>query len=100
MVSPLAVRRHGWKVEKSLSLGRRRPSHILAALQPVPVVVDGGNHKPVLAPQLQHAKIELRQNGFLIYSTYVPPGPFRIDDLYSTTSNADIQVTVIEANVS
>jgi outer membrane usher protein len=49
---------------------------------------------------LTHAKIELRQNGFLIYSTYVPPGPFKIDDLYETTSNADIQVTVIEADGS
>lgn len=45
-----------------------------------------------------HAKVELRQNGFLIYSTYVPPGPFRIDDLYATASNADIQVTIIEAD--
>ncbi|MGV2287769.1 fimbria/pilus outer membrane usher protein [Trinickia sp. YCB016] len=49
---------------------------------------------------LTHAKVELRQNGFLIYSTYVPPGPFSIDDLYETTSNADIQVTVIESDGS
>ncbi|KVK98963.1 hypothetical protein WJ45_15900 [Burkholderia ubonensis] len=45
-----------------------------------------------------HAKVELRQNGFLIYSTYVPPGPFRIDDLYAAASNTDIEVTIIEAD--
>ncbi|WP_051711388.1 fimbria/pilus outer membrane usher protein [Andreprevotia chitinilytica] len=45
-----------------------------------------------------HAKVEIRQNGFLVYSTYVPPGPFRIDDMYPTASNADMQVTITEAD--
>jgi len=45
-----------------------------------------------------HAKVELRQNGFLIYSTYVPPGPFKIDDLYDTAANTDIEVTIVEAD--
>ncbi|MFC5476285.1 fimbria/pilus outer membrane usher protein [Paraherbaspirillum soli] len=45
-----------------------------------------------------YAKVEIRQNGFLIYSTYVSPGPFAIDDMYSTTSNSDMEVTIIEAD--
>ncbi|KVT55415.1 fimbria/pilus outer membrane usher protein [Burkholderia ubonensis] len=45
-----------------------------------------------------HAKVEIRQNGYLIYNGYVPPGPFQIDDLYAITSNADLEVTVVEAD--
>ena len=45
-----------------------------------------------------HAKIEVRQNGYLIYSSYVPPGPFEIDDLYAVASNADLEVTIVEAD--
>jgi len=45
-----------------------------------------------------HARVELRQNGFLMYTTYVAPGPFVLDDLYPTASSGDIEVTVIEAD--
>ncbi|RXV73705.1 fimbrial biogenesis outer membrane usher protein [Burkholderia stabilis] len=45
-----------------------------------------------------HAKVEIRQNGYLIYSNYVPPGPFEIDDLYAVASNADLDVTIVEAD--
>ncbi|MET1532354.1 fimbria/pilus outer membrane usher protein [Burkholderia sola] len=45
-----------------------------------------------------HAKVEIRQNGYLIYNSYVPPGPFEIDDLYAVASNADLEVTIIEAD--
>ncbi|WP_207001656.1 fimbria/pilus outer membrane usher protein [Trinickia mobilis] len=45
-----------------------------------------------------HAKVEIRQNGFLVYSTYVPPGPFVIDDMYPASSNSDMEVTIIEAD--
>ncbi|MDN7586827.1 fimbria/pilus outer membrane usher protein [Burkholderia seminalis] len=44
------------------------------------------------------ARVELRQNGMLIYETTVAPGPFVIDDLYSTSYGGDITVTVFEAN--
>jgi outer membrane usher protein len=45
-----------------------------------------------------HAKVEIRQSGYLIYSSYVPPGPFEIDDLYAVASNADLEVTIVEAD--
>lgn len=44
------------------------------------------------------AKVTIRQNGYVIYSTYVAPGPFVIDDLYSTSGSGDLQVTVTEAD--
>ncbi|HDR2794116.1 fimbria/pilus outer membrane usher protein [Enterobacter cloacae] len=44
------------------------------------------------------ARVELRQNGNLIYETNVAPGPFVIDDLYSTTYSGDILVTIFEAD--
>lgn len=45
-----------------------------------------------------NATIEIRQNGFLLYSTNVSPGPFVIDDLPSSGSNGDLEVTIIEAD--
>ncbi|MBN3819037.1 fimbrial biogenesis outer membrane usher protein, partial [Paraburkholderia sp. Se-20369] len=45
-----------------------------------------------------HAKVEIRQNGYLIYNSYVPPGPFEIDDLYAIASQADLEVTIVEAD--
>ncbi|MBN3747063.1 fimbrial biogenesis outer membrane usher protein [Burkholderia sp. Se-20373] len=45
-----------------------------------------------------HAKVEIRQNGYLIYSSYVPPGPFEIDDLYAIAAHADLEVTIVEAD--
>jgi outer membrane usher protein len=44
------------------------------------------------------AQVTVRQNGFVIYSTFVPPGPFVINDLYPTSSSGDLEVTVIEAD--
>lgn len=44
------------------------------------------------------ARVELRQNGNLVYETNVAPGPFVIDDLYSTTYSGDILVTIFEAD--
>jgi outer membrane usher protein len=45
-----------------------------------------------------NAQVTIRQNGFVIYSTYVPPGPFTIDDLYPTSSSGDMEVTITEAD--
>jgi len=45
-----------------------------------------------------NARVTVRQNGFLIYNTYVAPGPFVIDDLYPTSSGGDLEVTVTEAD--
>ena len=45
-----------------------------------------------------NARVEIRQNGYLIYQTTVAPGPFEISDLYPTGYGGDLQVTVTEAN--
>ena len=45
-----------------------------------------------------NATVEIRQNGYLLYSTNVSPGPFVIDDIYPNGSNGDLEVTVIEAD--
>lgn len=45
-----------------------------------------------------NAKVTLRQNGNIIYETYVAPGPFVINDLYQTLSSGDINVSIEENN--
>ncbi|MDW2741277.1 fimbria/pilus outer membrane usher protein [Atlantibacter subterraneus] len=47
-----------------------------------------------------NAEVSVRQNGYLIYQTTVAPGPFEISDLYSTTTNGDLDITVKEADGS
>ena len=47
-----------------------------------------------------NAKITIKQNGYVIYQTYVAPGPFEISDLYPTSSSGDLKVTVTEADNS
>ncbi|MBP0596591.1 fimbria/pilus outer membrane usher protein [Herbaspirillum sp. LeCh32-8] len=44
------------------------------------------------------ARVEVRQNNALIYSTVVPGGPFSLADLPLLNSTSDLEVTVIEAN--
>jgi outer membrane usher protein FimD/PapC len=46
------------------------------------------------------ARVEVRQLGSLVFSTLVPPGPFTLDNLPIQSSNANLDVTVIEANGS
>ncbi|WP_397454019.1 fimbria/pilus outer membrane usher protein [Pseudomonas sp. NA-150] len=45
-----------------------------------------------------NATVEVRQNGYLLYSGSVSPGPFEITDIYPGGSNGDLLVTVIEAD--
>ncbi|BDH44715.1 outer membrane usher protein [Salmonella enterica subsp. enterica serovar Choleraesuis] len=45
-----------------------------------------------------NAKVEVKQNGFIIYQDWVPPGSFEIRDLHPTTSSGDLQVSIYEAN--
>lgn len=45
-----------------------------------------------------NATVEVRQNGYLIYTANVAPGPFEITDLAPSGSNGDLEVTVIEAD--
>jgi len=46
------------------------------------------------------ARVEVRQNGRLIYNTLVPAGPFRLDDVPMVRSNVDLDVTVVESDGS
>ncbi|UJD82592.1 fimbrial biogenesis outer membrane usher protein [Serratia rubidaea] len=45
-----------------------------------------------------NAQVTVRQNGYIIYQTYVPPGAFAITDLYPTASSGDLEVTITEAS--
>ncbi|MFM0339153.1 fimbria/pilus outer membrane usher protein [Paraburkholderia fungorum] len=55
-------------------------------------------YAPVIRGVAQtNAKVTVRQRGFVIYSAFVAPGPFVIDDLYGA-STGDLDVTVTEAD--
>lgn len=45
-----------------------------------------------------NARVEIRQNGYTVYSTQVPAGPFALNDVYPGTLSGDLQVSVIEAD--
>lgn len=45
-----------------------------------------------------NATVEVRQNGYVIYSTTVSPGAFEISDIYPSGSNGDLKVKIIEAD--
>ena len=56
---------------------------------------------PVLRGQaMTNARVEVRLNGQMIYSTNVTPGPFVIDDIYATGYGGDLVMTIIEADGS
>ncbi|XJK98542.1 S/F1C fimbrial usher SfaF/FocD [Escherichia coli] len=46
------------------------------------------------------SRISIRQNGYEIYQSTLPPGPFEINDIYPTGSGGDLQVTLQEADGS
>ncbi|MBC8945039.1 outer membrane usher protein FimD [Xenorhabdus indica] len=43
-----------------------------------------------------NARVTIRQNNYVIYESYFPPGPFVITDLYSTSGSGDLDVTITE----
>ncbi|AZD09519.1 type 1 fimbriae anchoring protein FimD [Pseudomonas chlororaphis] len=45
-----------------------------------------------------NAQVTVRQNGYIIYQTYVPAGAFAITDLYPTSASGDMEVTITEAD--
>lgn len=45
-----------------------------------------------------NAQVTVRQNGYIIYQSYVPPGAFAINDLYPTGSQGNLDVTIREAD--
>lgn len=47
-----------------------------------------------------NAQITIKQNGNLVYQTYVAPGPFSIRDLYPIGSSGDLQVNIREEDGS
>ncbi|HGM6627008.1 TPA: fimbria/pilus outer membrane usher protein [Serratia marcescens] len=47
-----------------------------------------------------NAQVTIRQNGYVIYQTYVSPGSFEITDMYSTGGSGDLFVTIKEADGS
>ncbi|WP_121572988.1 fimbrial biogenesis usher protein [Brenneria alni] len=47
-----------------------------------------------------NARVTIRQNGYVIYQSYVAPGAFAITDLYPTSSSGDLQVTITESDNS
>lgn len=47
-----------------------------------------------------NARVTIRQNGAIIYQTYVAPGPFALNDLYPTSYSGNLDVTVEEENGS
>ncbi|WP_158785088.1 fimbria/pilus outer membrane usher protein [Pantoea sp. BAV 3049] len=47
-----------------------------------------------------NAQVIVRQNGYIIYQSYVAPGAFEITDLYATGGSGDLYVTIKEADGS
>ncbi|HDT6566774.1 TPA: fimbrial biogenesis outer membrane usher protein [Enterobacter cloacae] len=47
-----------------------------------------------------NAQVTIRQGGNIIWQSYVPPGPFVVDDLYPTSASGDLTVIVREADGS
>ncbi|MRS88947.1 fimbria/pilus outer membrane usher protein [Enterobacteriaceae bacterium RIT714] len=47
-----------------------------------------------------NAQIVIRQNGYIIYQSYVAPGSFEITDMYPTGGSGDLNVTIKEADGS
>ena len=47
-----------------------------------------------------NAQVTIRQNGYVIYQTYVSPGSFEITDMYPTGGSGDLQVTISESDGS
>jgi len=49
---------------------------------------------------MTNATVEVRQNGNLLYQTFVPPGDFVINDLYATGTSGDLEITIREEDGS
>ncbi|MFV8847397.1 fimbria/pilus outer membrane usher protein [Serratia fonticola] len=47
-----------------------------------------------------NAQVTIRQNGYVIYQSFVAPGAFEINDMYPTGGSGDLLVTIKEADGS
>lgn len=45
-----------------------------------------------------NAEVTIRQDGYIIYQSYVAPGAFEINDLYPSSYSGDLEVTIKEAD--
>ena len=44
------------------------------------------------------ARVSIKQNGYEIYQSTVPPGPFTVNDLYAAGNGGNLEVTIKEAD--
>ncbi|MDD0977345.1 fimbrial biogenesis outer membrane usher protein [Pseudomonas sp. TNT2022 ID681] len=47
---------------------------------------------------MSRAKLEIRQNGFAIYTTYVSAGPYEINDLTTAAGSGELEIILTEAD--
>lgn len=45
-----------------------------------------------------NATVEVKQNGFSLYTTTVSAGPFELTDIYPSGSNGDLEISITEAD--
>lgn len=57
------------------------------------------NYSPIVrGVAFSRARLEVRQNGYPIYSTYVSAGPFEIDDLNTGGGSGELEIILTEAD--
>lgn len=57
------------------------------------------NYAPTVRGVAQtRAKLEIRQNGFPVYSTYVSAGPYEINDLTLASGSGELEIILTEAD--
>ncbi|SFH75030.1 Outer membrane usher protein FimD/PapC [Collimonas sp. OK307] len=59
---------------------------------------NGGPSARINGLAQSQARVEVRQNGALLYTTVVPPGPFSFEDVPLLSSSRDVDVHIIEEN--
>jgi outer membrane usher protein len=63
----------------------------------LPDVLQG--YAPIIRGVAQtRAKLEVFQNGYPVYSTYVSPGPYEIDDLSTNGGSGELEIVLTEAD--
>ncbi|KVG83444.1 hypothetical protein WJ36_09730 [Burkholderia ubonensis] len=62
------------------------------------LALSGGSGIAVSGVANSRARVEVRQNGVMVYSTVVPPGPFTLKGVQTLNTTSDLQVRVIEDN--
>lgn len=87
-----------------------RPTHLAMAPEEAPAMLRfrrSGSKLTLINPTPYFhgiargtAQVSVKQNGYDVYQTTVPPGPFTIDDINSAANGGDLQVTIKEADGS